>query len=903
MRQHNRSLSTWGLFTLLLPVALPAQERPTLVPADYARWESIGVSELSPDGRWLAYTISRVDGDDELHVRAIAHDSASVVKFGSRPVFSSNGRWLAYTIGRSTAERERLQAAGQAARLKVAIRELRSGSTLVIDDITDFDFSGDGSFIVLHGYPAAGGSAGHTIVVRDLDRAASTSFGNIAAARWQDGGALLAMIVHGGNRAGNGVRTYDPRTGIIRTLESDTAEYTGLVWRDGSDDLAVLRLQPSDVQADPALGVIVWRGVSSRTPLRSVLDPATQVGFPTNYRIVDHRDLRWSESGSTLFVGLQEWTPKRDSTVVDSVVTTTRQSEDKAGVAVWLADDVDIVPERRIQAMFDRSRSLAAAWNYADGVFLPLADSIVREVTLSDGRFAIGLDPSPYERERLFGPEFRDLVAIDIATGERTRFAERIQFQYGVSPTGRYMLYVRDGDYWTYNTGSRRHVNITAGLGTSFVNLHDDHTTVEKPPYGTGGWTTDDRSVLLHDRYDIWEVRPDGSGAARLTNGARDRVRHRRVWLDVEDRVVDPSRPIYVALYGDRTKQYGYGRINPGGGVEHLLLLDASVSRLTKADSADVFMYRVERFDDSPDIFVGGPQLSDAGQMSATNTFQQEYAWGRSELIDYRNEAGDELQAALFYPANYEPGRTYPMIVDIYEITSNTIHTFSVPSEHTAYNTTVFTQNGYFVLRPDIVYRSRDPGVSAVEAIVPAVETVLGRGMVDSAGIGLIGHSWGGYQTAFTVTQTDLFSAAVAGAPLTNLISMYLSIYWNTGGTDARMFEIDQGRMEVPFWEDLDAYIRNSPLFSIRDMDTPLLVAFGDKDGAVDWHQGIELYNAARRAGKDMVLLVYEGENHSLAAKGNQLDYHRRIQEWFAHYLKGEPAPAWITQGMQRPET
>jgi dipeptidyl aminopeptidase/acylaminoacyl peptidase len=190
-----------------------------------------------------------------------------------------------------------------------------------------------------------------------------------------------------------------------------------------------------------------------------------------------------------------------------------------------------------------------------------------------------------------------------------------------------------------------------------------------------------------------------------------------------------------------------------------------------------------------------------------------------------------------------------------------------------------------------------------VGAIVPAVETVLGRGMVDSAGIGLIGHSWGGYQTAFTVTQTDLFSAAVAGAPLTNLISMYLSIYWNTGGTDARMFEIDQGRMEVPFWEDLDAYIRNSPLFSIRDMNTPLLVAFGDKDGAVDWNQGIELYNAARRAGKDMVLLVYEGENHSLAATGNQLDYHRRIQQWFAHYLKGEPAPAWITQGMQRPQT
>jgi dipeptidyl aminopeptidase/acylaminoacyl peptidase len=109
--------------------------------------------------------------------------------------------------------------------------------------------------------------------------------------------------------------------------------------------------------------------------------------------------------------------------------------------------------------------------------------------------------------------------------------------------------------------------------------------------------------------------------------------------------------------------------------------------------------------------------------------------------------------------------------------------------------------------------------------------------------------------------------------------------------------------MEVPFWEDLDAYMRNSPLFSIQQLNTPLLVAFGDEDGAVDWHQGIELYNAARRAGKDMVLLVYEGENHSLAKKTNQLDYHRRIRQWFDHYLKGAPAPDWIARGMTRPQT
>jgi dipeptidyl aminopeptidase/acylaminoacyl peptidase len=322
------------------------------------------------------------------------------------------------------------------------------------------------------------------------------------------------------------------------------------------------------------------------------------------------------------------------------------------------------------------------------------------------------------------------------------------------------------------------------------------------------------------------------------------------------------------------------------------------VSRLTRADSADVYIFRIEGADDSPDIFVAGPTLADRRQVTVTNPFQQQYAWTRGELIDYRNAHGRELQAALLYPANYEPSRQYPMIIYPYEITSNTLHNYVVPSATSAYNTTVFTQNGYFVLRPDIVYRSRNPGVSAVEALLPALDAALATGMIDAERVGIAGHSWGAYQTAFAITQTDRFAAAVAGAPLTDLISMYLSIYWNTGGTDARMFEIEQGRMEVPFWEDLEAYMRNSPLFHVRNMNTPLLVAFGDEDGAVDWHQGIELYNAARRAGKEMVMLVYEGENHSLSRKPNQIDYHRRVNEWFGHYLRGEPAPEWITSGV-----
>jgi dipeptidyl aminopeptidase/acylaminoacyl peptidase len=171
-------------------------------------------------------------------------------------------------------------------------------------------------------------------------------------------------------------------------------------------------------------------------------------------------------------------------------------------------------------------------------------------------------------------------------------------------------------------------------------------------------------------------------------------------------------------------------------------------------------------------------------------------------------------------------------------------------------------------------------------------------GVVDPARIGIIGHSWGGFDTVYLATHTQLFAAGVAGAPITNLVSNYGNHHWSAGIAETDHIETGQQRMEVPLWEDLQAYIRNSAVFGVNTMRTPLLVAFGDNDGTVHWHQGVELYNIARRAKKDLVMLVYGGEDHSNRRKANQLDYHRRVIQWFGHYLKNEPAAPWITSGV-----
>ncbi len=201
---------------------------------------------------------------------------------------------------------------------------------------------------------------------------------------------------------------------------------------------------------------------------------------------------------------------------------------------------------------------------------------------------------------------------------------------------------------------------------------------------------------------------------------------------------------------------------------------------------------------------------------------------------------------------------------------------------------------------PDIRYHVNDPGMSAAWCVLPALEAAVSAGVVDPDRVGLHGHSWGGYQTAFLVTQTDQFRAAVAGAPLTDLVSMYSSIYWNTGSANQPIFESSQGRFTGDFLDQPDAYLRNSPVFQARKVTTPLMILHNDKDGAVDFNQGIEYFNILRRLRKPVVMLQYEGENHGLAKAENQRDYSVRMREFFDHHLKGEPAPPWLADGVER---
>jgi dipeptidyl aminopeptidase/acylaminoacyl peptidase len=450
------------------------------------------------------------------------------------------------------------------------------------------------------------------------------------------------------------------------------------------------------------------------------------------------------------------------------------------------------------------------------------------------------------------------------------------------------------------------------------VDEEDDHPA-EKPAYGVAGWTKDGTSVLLYHRYDIWQLPLEGGAAISLTRGKgdADEVRFRLVRLDAgarggrggrggggggggDEEGIDLSKPQLLSAYGEWTKKSGYWSLLSGQEPKPLLWTDKQIGSADKAKDADRVIFTQQSFAEFPDYWVTNQVFEAPRKVTDANPFLRDYAWGSRVLIDYKNSKGQRLQATLTLPAGHEQGKKYPMLVYIYEKMSNTHHTFSMPVYDDRPHMSTYASDGYLVLQPDIVYETGKPGSSALDCVTAAVKKVIELGYADPKHIGLQGHSWGGYESSFIVTQTDLFAAVVTGAPLTDLPSMYNILYKQSGSVNQGILETGQGRwgLNVNPWTARDLIESQSPLHQVTKITTPFLIMQGTIDGAVDWNQGLEYFTAARRNGKNVIFLSYPDEPHHLAKEENQKDFQVRMKQFFDHFLKGTPAPKWMTDGM-----
>jgi dipeptidyl aminopeptidase/acylaminoacyl peptidase len=559
---------------------------------------------------------------------------------------------------------------------------------------------------------------------------------------------------------------------------------------------------------------------------------------------------------------------------------------------------------QRVRAQQERTRSYRAVVHTADKRFIQLATPEWPTVNPGDDpHISVGASDLPYRKEMSWDTTYSDVALVDMKTGHAKKVLERWRGTPTMSPGGRYLLYFNesDADWYTYRMSDGAKVNLTEKLGVNF--WREDHDSPSLPgAYGSAGWTTGDRSVLLYDKYDIWEVRPDGTGARMVTNGAgrRQQVVFRYRSLDPEERAIPVDNPLLLSANDDATESSGFYRVALAGTAapEKIVTVDKAFGQVIKARDADRVVFTLARFDEFPDLWTSDTTFKDMKKISNANPQQAEFIWGRSELMHYTNADGKRLRAVLTKPENFDPSKTYPLMVYIYEELSEGLHSYRMPNPGTSINITRYVSNGYIVLQPDIVYDTGYPGESAEKCVIPAVQQLVNQGYIDSKRIGIQGHSWGGFQITHLITRTNMFAAVEAGASVSNMISAYGGIRWGTGMSRAFQYEKTQSRIGAPPWDSPLQFIENSPIFWVEKVQTPYLTIHNDEDDAVPWYQAIEFFSALRRLGKEAYFFNYNGEAHGLRQRDNQKHWTVHMDEFFDHFLLGKPKPDWMIKGV-----
>lgn len=920
--------------------AAPEKPRPIEL-KDILAWKSIRSSVLSNDGQWFAYMVSPNEGDSEVIIRETKAEkefnfSVGEASRSSRGIsFSEDSKWFAFTIYPKRSEAENLKKQKKKLYNKVGLVNLSSGKKTEFEKVKSFSFSGENpAWLALHKYPSESQEkekekwSGSDLILYELASSKQLNIGNVSEFAFDKKGRWLIWIIDAQEKGGNGLQLRNMSTGAVESLDSDKAVYTKLTWTEKGDGLAVLKGKEDENFEDKLYSVIGFKNFAAKSLQKAVYEPKEDKDFPDGMTISPNSTPVWTDDFGGILFGIHEVKKKekkeKEEKGKEEKVASEKEKEKKEtpekkkeepakpppekepepelpGLVIWHWLDERLQSMQQVQESRDKNFSYLSIYRIKEKKFVRLADEKLRQVTAAPKHlWAIGFDNRDYELiGNLEGRRYQDIYVVDLKTGERKLALKKSRWYSGPSPDGSHFLFYDDGHYYTYDMASGNTFNITKDIPASFINEEDDHNVV-KPPIRPFGWVKDGVSVLLYDNWDAWNVPVHGGKGVNLTlNGKEEGIRYRsRFRLDPDEKGIDLAKPLYIGTYGEWTKKSGIALVDKGRPGAKMLLWDDALFSLSKAKNADIYLYTKQTHEDYPDYYVTNNSLQKGQKITETYPQQKEFLWSDgSLLLEYEGTDNKKLQAVLFLPANYEKGKSYPTVVYIYEKLSQWRHRYFTPSAN-GFNKSVYTSRGYAVLMPDIVYKLNDPGMSSVWCVLPAIEAAIATGVVDKNRVGIHGHSWGGYQTSFLITQSNIFRAAVAGAPLTNMISMYSSIYWNSGSANQPIFESSQGRFFGGYWDNLEAYARNSPVYYAQNVKTPLLLLHNDKDGAVDWNQGIEYFNTLRRLKQPVVMLQYKGENHGLRKPANQKDYTVRMREFFDHHLMGKPAPKWLQEGV-----
>ncbi len=926
-------------------------------------WRSIQGTRLSHDGQWLAYATTSQAEDGELVVRNLRTGQQFTYSRGTGPVFIEDGAFVIFTIAQSKAAEEKERQAsrasegqeggGQAARGEgsgaqaprepktgLGIMALPGGQVTAVDKVGSFRVAEESSTWLAYyrgvgsggargagegrggtrgaggggrgGAPAAAGGAqasqragrgasrekrkdpGSDLVVRRLVTGEESTIPEVVEYELDNKGTLLAYTTSSPTASHDGAFVRRLGDGAVTTLLTGRGHYKSLALNEAGRQVAFLSDQAEYDKPVSPYRLYWWKdGAGQASELVSASAPGVLKGMVVSDSVTP----RFSRDGALLFVS------------VGAPPAALADPNDKTpaplSVDLWSYKDPIIQPMQKVRAEQERTRSYRGVIHLAGLRYVQLARPDLPTVNPGDDPArALGLSDLPCRMEISWDQTYNDVYLVDLQTGQSTRVLEHWSGSATtLSPGGKFVLYFNEntGHWWTYGVADGKRTDLSDKLGVRF---QQEFTTPDLPgPYGTGGWTADDRSVLLYDEFDIWDVKPDGTGARMITGGEgrKQSLVFRYRPLDPEEKTVRTNRPLLLSTTHERTRATGFYRATFDGTAAptKVVMQDKAFGPPIKASRAETVAFTMSRFDEFPDIWVASDKtFKDMKKVSNANPQQSQFVWGKSELIEYINGDGRELRAILTKPDNFDPTKKYPLMVYIYEELTQGLHSYSAPNVGTSINVTRYVSNGYVLLRPDIVYTTGFPGESAEKCVIPAINTVVAMGFIDPRRIGIQGHSWGAYQITYMITRTDMFAAVEVGAAVSDMISAYDGIRWGTGMVRQFQYEKTQSRIGAPPWDTPLLYIENSPIFWVRNVHTPYLTIHNDADDAVPWYQGIEFNMAMRRLGKEAYMFSYNGEPHSLRNRDNMKHWTVHMDEFFDHYLLGKPRPEWMDKGV-----
>lgn len=745
------------------------------------------------------------------------------------------------------------------------------------------------------------------LIYRTTTEANELVFQNLATGRRQ---SFAGTTEHWLSHDGNSVVVHTESETAGRTIHAlrwvSLADGHGTTFWEGAnagniifDETGIqLAFTVTDTTPDHA-GTAFWyykTGMAKAAPLAT----NRSAGVPPDLRLDGIS--RFSRDGRFLFVSLLELehpTPKPDAVRVD----------------VWSYLD----PKLQSQQLAQLNRG---ARSYA--AVIPIGDPRIIRLEQEHEAMQEGTDDLVWithsrtgidEGERHWNTAAqRTAYVVSTRTGERTPVKVSLRYP-SPSPDGRYLAGADDSwsDIYSYEVATGIVRNMTRSLpipSTLGEMLERDEMDTPQFEQFRGllfvGWLASG-DVLVYDAFDIWQVDPVGKHApVNLTNGYGRRHQIEFRLMD-ESGIVGGTIPkhakVVLRALDRTTKHRGYYQVALGQKRDpELLSMGPYVyntylpgKRPIKARDAEVYLVGRESATQAPNYFVT-TNFRTFVPLSKVSP-EKKYNWLTSELMAFRTVDGRTEQGVLYKPEDFDSTKRYPVILHYYERMSQDMNRYRKPGdENGLLDIPWFVSRGYLVFTPDIHYATGEIGQGAYNSIVGAAQHLKQFPWVDATKLGLQGHSFGGYETNYVVTQTNLFAAAVSSSGPSDLVSGYNGFF--VGQKSAQGFyERSQNRMGGTLWERPESYIKNSPIFHLDKVTTPLLTVANKADYNVPFVQGVELFTALRRLGKRAWMLQYDDGGHGVNGK-DRIDYIIRMTQFFDHYLKGAPAPRWMTRGI-----